>query len=52
MLLTAFAVVLGSLVIQGLTLRPLILALRLEEDEPGDVARWRTPAHGLSRRAG
>jgi NhaP-type Na+/H+ or K+/H+ antiporter len=27
MLLTAFAVVLGSLVIQGLTLRPLISAL-------------------------
>jgi monovalent cation/hydrogen antiporter len=33
-LLTAFAVVLGSLVIQGLTLRPLIMALRLQEDNP------------------
>jgi Na+/H+ antiporter len=32
--LTAFAVVLGSLVIQGLTLRPLILALQLKDDNP------------------
>ncbi|HVV42009.1 MAG TPA: cation:proton antiporter, partial [Nitrobacter sp.] len=32
MLLTAFAVVLGSLVIQGLTLRPLIAALGLSEE--------------------
>ncbi|HSZ96799.1 MAG TPA: sodium:proton antiporter [Bradyrhizobium sp.] len=31
-LLTAVAVVLGSLVIQGLTLRPLILALKLKQD--------------------
>ena len=36
-LLTAFAVVLGSLVIQGLTLRPLISALQLKDDDP--VAR-------------
>jgi CPA1 family monovalent cation:H+ antiporter len=34
---TAFAVVLGTLVVQGLTLRPLMLALRLEDDDP--VAR-------------
>ena len=44
MLLTAFAVVLGSLVIQGLTLRPLIAALRLEGREPGDVGSRRAPA--------
>jgi CPA1 family monovalent cation:H+ antiporter len=31
--LTAFAVVLGTLVIQGLTLRPLVLMLRLDDDE-------------------
>jgi CPA1 family monovalent cation:H+ antiporter len=36
-LLTAFSVVLGSLLIQGLTLRPLVLALNL--DEPDPVAR-------------
>ncbi|HVV41751.1 MAG TPA: sodium:proton antiporter, partial [Nitrobacter sp.] len=34
MLLTAFAVVLGSLVIQGLTLRPLIALLQPTEDDP------------------
>ena len=34
-LLTAFAVVLGTLVVQGLTLRPLIAALKFEDDEPG-----------------
>ena len=33
-LLTAFGVVLGSLLIQGLTLRPLIAALRFEDDDP------------------
>jgi Na+/H+ antiporter len=33
-LLTAFAVVLGSLVIQGLTLRPLIAALHLKDENP------------------
>jgi CPA1 family monovalent cation:H+ antiporter len=32
--LSAFAVVLGTLVLQGLTLRPLILALRLEDGDP------------------
>ena len=34
MVLTAFAVVIGTLVVQGLTLRPLIRALRLEDDDP------------------
>jgi CPA1 family monovalent cation:H+ antiporter len=32
MLVTAFGVVLGTLVLQGLTLRPVLLALRLEDD--------------------
>jgi monovalent cation/hydrogen antiporter len=32
--LTAFAVVLGTLVIQGLTLKPLIRALALPDDDP------------------
>jgi CPA1 family monovalent cation:H+ antiporter len=32
--LTAFAVVLGTLVVQGLTLRPLIQILHLEDDDP------------------
>jgi CPA1 family monovalent cation:H+ antiporter len=36
-LFTAFAVVLGTLVVQGLTLRPLMNALRLEDD--GSVER-------------
>jgi monovalent cation/hydrogen antiporter len=47
MLLTAFAVVLGSLVIQGLTLRPLILALRLKDENPvaSEVARARAVAY-------
>ena len=46
-LLTAFAVVLGSLVIQGLTLRPLILALRLKDENPvaAEVARARATAY-------
>ena len=44
---TAFAVVLGSLVIQGLTLRPLITALRLKEDDfvSNEVARARGAAY-------
>ena len=48
-LLTAFAVVLGSLVIQGLTLRPLILALGLRDENPvaSEVAR----ARGIAYRA-
>jgi len=41
--LTAFAVVFGTLVVQGLTLRPLIRVLRLEDDDPvgreADAAR-------------
>ena len=47
MLLTAFAVVLGSLVIQGLTLRPLISALRLRDENPvaSEVARARAVAY-------
>src|SRR5260370_39594733 len=46
-LLTAFAVVLGSLVIQGLTLRPLIWALRLKDDNPvaAEVGRARAVAY-------
>lgn len=49
MLLTAFTVVLGSLVIQGLTLRPLITALRLKDEDPvrSEVAH----ARGLAYRA-
>jgi len=35
--LTAFGVVLGTLVLQGLTLKPLMRTLRLEDDDP--VAR-------------
>ena len=33
-LLTAFAVVLGTLVIQGLTLKPLLQAIDLDDDDP------------------
>jgi CPA1 family monovalent cation:H+ antiporter len=46
-LFTAFAVVLGSLVIQGVTLRPLILALRLKQDDfvANEVARARGTAY-------
>jgi CPA1 family monovalent cation:H+ antiporter len=45
-MLTACSVVLGTLVIQGLTLRPLILALQLKEDNPVaiEVARARAVA--------
>jgi CPA1 family monovalent cation:H+ antiporter len=44
---TAFAVVLGSLVIQGLTLRPLILTFALKDDDPvgKEVARARAVAY-------
>jgi len=47
MLLTAFAVVLGSLVIQGLTLRPLISALRLQDENTvaSEVGRARAAAY-------
>ena len=46
-LLTAFAVVLGSLVIQGLTLRPLIAMLQLRDDNPveAEVGRARATAY-------
>ena len=45
-LFTAFAVVIGTLVIQGVTLRPLILALRLKQDDfvANEVARARAVA--------
>ena len=36
LLFTAFAVTLGTLVIQGLTLRPLLLGLNLRDDHPVD----------------
>lgn len=40
-LLTAFAVVLGTLVIQGITLRPLISLLALDDDDPvGQEVGW------------
>jgi len=47
MLLTAFTVVLGSLVFQGMTLRPLIIMLRLQEEDPvaSEVARARATAY-------
>jgi CPA1 family monovalent cation:H+ antiporter len=48
-LLTAFAVVLGSLVIQGLTLRPLILTMKFEDDDP--VAREAAHARTVAFRA-
>jgi monovalent cation/hydrogen antiporter len=46
-LLIACSVVLGTLVIQGLTLRPLVLALRLKDDNPVaiEVARARGSAY-------
>jgi CPA1 family monovalent cation:H+ antiporter len=46
-LLVACSVVLGTLVLQGLTLRPLILALDLKDDNPvgSEVARARGAAY-------
>jgi len=46
-LFVAFTVVLGSLVIQGVTLRPLILALKLKEDDfmANEVASGRGVAY-------
>src|SRR5215813_444282 len=43
----AFCVVLGTLVIQGFTLRPLLLKLNLRDDDPvgREVARARTTAY-------
>lgn len=49
MLLTAFAVVLGTLVIQGLTLRPLISSLGLKDDNP--VEREVSQARAIAYRA-
>jgi CPA1 family monovalent cation:H+ antiporter len=48
-LLTAFSVVLGTLIIQGLTLRPLIVALRLKADNP--VALEASRARAIAYRA-
>jgi Na+/H+ antiporter len=50
--LTAFAVVLGTLVIQGLTLQPLLRALNLQDDDPVSreviAARERALSAGLA----
>ncbi len=55
-LVTAFGVVLGTLVVQGLTLRPLLLRLRLEDDGTVDrevrIARRRDAAGGGRGRRG
>ena len=48
--LTAFAVVLGTLVIQGLTLKPLLRALKLHDDDP--VGREVRAARDRALRAG
>jgi CPA1 family monovalent cation:H+ antiporter len=48
--LTAFAVVLGTLVIQGLTLKPLLRALELQDDDP--VGRELSAARDRALRAG
>ncbi len=48
--LTAFSVVLGTLVIQGLTLKPLMRALRLSDDDP--VGRETRAARECALRAG
>jgi CPA1 family monovalent cation:H+ antiporter len=54
--LTAFAVVIGTLVLQGLTLRPLIRALDLHDDDPVgrevDAARERALEAALATFAG
>jgi CPA1 family monovalent cation:H+ antiporter len=49
-LLTAFAVVLGTLIIQGLTLKPLLRALDLHDDDP--VGREVNAARERALRAG
>src|SRR5262245_13783159 len=48
--LTAFSVVLGTLVIQGLTLKPLLRALDLQDDDP--VGRELSAARESALRAG
>ena len=54
--LTSFAVVIGTLVVQGLTLRPLIRALDLHDDDPVgrevDLARERALEAALATFAG
>jgi CPA1 family monovalent cation:H+ antiporter len=54
--LTAFAVVIGTLVVQGLTLRPLIRTLDLHDDDPvgreADAARDRALEAALATFAG
>ena len=54
-MLTAFSVVLGTLVIQGLTLKPLLRALDLHDDDPvgreRGLARERALQAGLARLA-
>jgi CPA1 family monovalent cation:H+ antiporter len=50
MVLTAFAVVLGTLAIQGLTLKPLLRALALHDDDP--VGRELSAAREGALRAG
>jgi monovalent cation/hydrogen antiporter len=47
---TAFSVVLGTLVVQGLTLKPLLRALTLKDDDP--VGRERRAARERARQAG
>lgn len=55
-MLTAFAVVLGTLIIQGLTLKPLLRALDLHDDDPvgreANAARARALSAGLASFAG
>ena len=55
-MLTAFSVVLGTLMIQGLTLKPLLRALALHDDDPVGrelrLARERALAAGLAGFAG
>ena len=48
--LTAFSVVLGTLVIQGLTLKPLLRALDLDDDDP--IGRELSAARERALRAG
>ena len=48
-MLAAFSVVLGTLVIQGLTLKFLLRALDLHDDDPW-AAKWARHARAPSRR--
>ena len=50
--LTAFAVVIGTLVVQGLTLKPLIRLLRLEDDDPVGRGSGRSARAGARGRSG